>query len=308
MASSAQAVAGFARLEKLEARLEAGLADVREQFRVLDRGLAMAHTQQELKSMASTALAVSSLDMPRSDRARLLRELEAKGKVVMHRLDDIQSRQSEDSDAEDIESSWTDSRRSRDEGHGAGRPLVGGDADVFAKLESRIARLETSPMQSLHGGGSGGTGELSELKMNLEEQLSALQTSLERRLDCMQAELRAISHSGSELRKRDHDKFCAELRHELSRMQQQPADIGNGQPSELGTPISQLSVINSQLFMMKVELTSRLSMLEDTIAQAELVTIIPRLQAIEGIGRQKESHGKILDAQPRRKGHAYASV
>lgn len=298
--------------------------------------------------MAATALAVSSVDLPRSDRARTLKELEAKGKVVMCRLDELQSRQLEDSDS-GMESSGsalpTGDRSStgrsgysyEEAGHrgggaapsgAGGNPLAGIGADVVAKLERRIARLEASP--PVHGGigpgpghghaGSGGTGErgaplsegsgsegrleeaeyawgrrLEEVKAHLEQQISAVHNAFERRLDATQAELRASSHGGAEQRRRDLERFCGELRHELSGLR--AMESSSVEPSEAGT---RMSMMASQIFMMKIELSARVSMLEDTVARAELATIIPRLRAMEEMGVKKDYGSKVIDTHPRR--------
>lgn len=300
--------------QQVTSRLEAGFASVRDRFRALDRGLATAHTQQELQSMAATALAVSSVDLSRTDRSKMLKELESKGKMVMTRLDGLQaSKPGEDGASHGFVPPASELPPAALAAAGTG--AVNG---VVSALERRIAQLEVGgaraaqPPAAIPQRGVGTfasvqqvdpswSRRLEEIEASMQAQMSALQTSLERRVESAESELRAMATAGTEQRRRDFDSFCMELRRELGAMSTGSciftprADV---QQSEAGSvvpaaedPQARLQMLGSRIAMNKIELTARVAMIEDVVTRAQIATVAPRLRRAERLLE------KVLHAQ-----------
>lgn len=288
--------------QQVTSRLEAGFANVRDRFRALDRGLATAHTQQELQSMAATALAVSSVDLSRADRSKMLKELESKGKTVMTRLDTLQANNNGEDDGASFgfippASELPPAARAADAGAATG---------VVSALERRVAQLEASgsrtPMTNAAGSQRGKSTSaftdqmlsrrLDEVDASIQSQMSALQTSLERRVESAESELRAMANVGTEQRRRDFEGFCVELRREMGAIHSGSShagtprgDVPQSEPlsNAAGAEDSQarLQMLGSRIAMNKIELTARVGMIEDVVTKAQVATVLPRLKRAE---------------------------
>lgn len=292
--------------QQVSSRLEAGFASVRDRFRALDRGLATAHTQQELQSMAATALAVSSVDLSRADRSKMLKELESKGKMVMTRLDGLQANKPSEDGSHGFVPPSTELPPAPQAAVSAG--AVNG---AVSALERRVAQLESGGPrvpQTLvpapdRGLGSAAPNEqadeswrrrLEEIEGSIQAQMSVLQTSLERRVESAESELRAMATAGTEQRRRDFDTFCLELRRELGTL-----TGGGSGGSVVGTPRldadedpqARLQMLGSRIAMNKIELTARVAMIEDVQNRAQIATVAPRLKRTERLLE------KVLHAQ-----------